>query len=44
MAGLAAGRVLSLLLDGLPNFVLLFYLAAEILFAAFAFQALRNTN
>ncbi len=44
MAGLAAGRLLSLLLDGLPNFVLLFYLAAELLLAALAFQALRKTN
>ncbi len=42
MAGLAAGRVLSLLLDGLPNFVLLFYLAAEVAFAALAYRALRQ--
>lgn len=44
MAGLAAGRILSLVLDGLPSFVLLFYLAAELLLAALAFQALRKTN
>lgn len=44
MTGLAAGRILSLLLDGLPNFLLLFYLAAELLFAALALHALRKTN
>lgn len=44
MAGLAAGRILSLVLDGLPSFVLLFYLTAELLLAALAFQALRKTN
>jgi low temperature requirement protein LtrA len=41
MAGLAAGRLLSLVLDGVPSFVLIFYLVAELLFAALALKCLR---
>lgn len=36
MGGLAAGRIVSVIVDGVPNFVLLFYLAAEITFAVLA--------
>ena len=42
MGGLACGRVLSLILDGMPSFVLIFYLAAEIAFAALALIALKK--
>nr|WP_319949495.1 DUF4345 domain-containing protein [uncultured Shimia sp.] len=42
MAGLAAGRLLSFLVDGLPNFLLVFYFLAEILFAALALLRLRQ--
>ncbi|MCT8159631.1 DUF4345 domain-containing protein [Pseudoruegeria sp. SHC-113] len=41
MAGLAAGRILSIVLDGMPNGVLLFYLVAELFFAALALRCLR---
>lgn len=44
MAGLAGGRLLSLLVDGMPNFVLLFYLAAEIVFALMAAINLKKLN
>ncbi|MFK7870878.1 MAG: DUF4345 domain-containing protein [Roseobacter sp.] len=36
MGGLAVGRILSVIVDGVPNVVLLFYLGAEIAFAALA--------
>ena len=42
MSGLAAGRVLSILLDGMPGGVLIFYLLAELLFAVLALQLLRK--
>ncbi len=42
MAGLAAGRLLSFLVDGLPDFLLVFYFLAEILFAALALLRLRQ--
>jgi hypothetical protein len=42
MGGLAAGRVLSLILDGFPNFVLVFYLVAEITFATLSLIAIRR--
>lgn len=42
MAGLATGRVLSLVLDGVPNAVLVFYLLAEIAFASLAFISLHR--
>lgn len=42
MAGLAAGRVVSLVVDGFPNFVLVFYMVAEIAFAALAVTALKK--
>ncbi len=42
MGGLAAGRVLSLILDGFPNFVLAFYLIAEITFATLGLIAIRR--
>lgn len=41
MAGLAAGRILSIVLDGMPNGVLLFYLVAELFFATLALRCLR---
>ncbi len=42
MSGLAAGRIASLIIDGMPNVVLIAYLLAEIVFAALAFIALRK--
>jgi len=42
MAGLATGRLLSLLIDGMPNAVLVFYLIAEVALAVLAFGALRR--
>lgn len=40
MSGLAAGRVLSLVLDGMPSPVLIFYLVAELVLAILAAKAL----
>lgn len=42
MTGLAAGRILSILVDGMPNAVLLFYLLAEIGFGVMAAVMLRQ--
>lgn len=42
MTGLAAGRVVSVIVDGIPNFVLIFYLVAEIVFALLAWMAIRK--
>lgn len=42
MGGLAAGRILSLIIDGVPSFVLIFYLLAELFFAVLAFVAIRK--
>ena len=36
MGGLALGRVLSLVTDGMPSLILLFYLGAELVFASAA--------
>ena len=44
MGGLAAGRVISIVVDGMPNLVLGFYLVAEIVFAALAFSAIRKAG
>lgn len=44
MAGLAAGRILSILLDGVPGAALLFYLLAELIFAALALRQLRGNE
>jgi hypothetical protein len=43
MGGLATGRVLSLVVDGMPSFVLVFYLLAEIAFATLALLAIRKS-
>ncbi|MBO9477372.1 DUF4345 domain-containing protein [Shimia sp. R11_0] len=42
MGGLAAGRVLSLVMDGVPSPLLLFYLLAELGFATLAWRALQQ--
>ena len=42
MAGLAAGRILSIILDGMPGTVLVFYLGAELIFAVLAAVNLRK--
>ncbi|WP_368073921.1 DUF4345 family protein [Sulfitobacter sp. SK012] len=42
MSGLAASRIVSILVDGMPNFVLLFYLFAEITFAVLALTAIKR--
>ncbi len=44
MLGLAFGRVLSIILDGMPGPILLFYLVAELFFAALAFVSLRKNR
>ncbi len=44
MSGLAVGRILSILIDGVPNGILLFFLAAEIAFAALAAVSLKNVR
>ena len=44
MSGLAVGRMLSILIDGVPNGVLLFFLAAELAFAALAAVSLRKVQ
>ncbi|MEP1200281.1 DUF4345 domain-containing protein [Tateyamaria sp.] len=44
MAGLGAGRVLSVLVDGIPGAVLLLYLFAELFFAVLAFGCLRKNE
>ncbi|CUH52850.1 DUF4345 domain-containing protein [Shimia marina] len=43
MGGLAAGRVLSLVVDGVPSPLLLFYLLAELGFAILAWRALQQS-
>ncbi len=44
MFGLAAGRVLSLALDGFPNWLLLVYLGLELAFGAIGFRLLRSNS
>ena len=44
MGGLAAGRILSLIVDGFPSGLLVFYLLAEVFFAALAFNAIRKQS
>ena len=44
MLGLAAGRVLSILLDGMPGPILIFYLVAELGFGGLAFAFLRRND
>ncbi len=44
MMGLAAGRVLSIIVDGMPGFVLLFYLVAELVFGVLAFVSLQRND
>jgi predicted membrane protein len=40
MTGLAAGRILSIVVDGMPNMVLMFYLVAELAFGSMAARLL----
>jgi hypothetical protein len=42
MLGLAAGRILSLVLDGMPHFLLVVYLALELLLGLIAVHLLRQ--
>lgn len=42
MAGLAAGRILSLIIDGVPSFAFIIGLAGEIILAAFSFYNLKK--
>jgi hypothetical protein len=44
MFGLAAGRVLSLLVDGMPSLLLVVYLAVEIAFGMLGLRLLRKTD
>ena len=41
MAGMAAGRVFGMLIDGSPNAVMYLYLAAEIIVIILSFASLR---
>ncbi len=42
MAGLASGRLLSIIVDGIPSFALMFYFLAEIAFAVLAIIRIRK--
>lgn len=44
MLGLAAGRVLSLAVDGLPNWLLLVYLVLELGFGVVGVQLLKRSD
>lgn len=44
MGGLAAGRILSLIVDGVPVPLLIFYLVAELGFAGLAVRCLRRPS
>lgn len=44
MLGLAAGRILSLLLDGLPSNLLSFYLAAELFSGVVGYLLLKKSD
>ena len=44
MFGLAAGRVLSLALDGFPNWLLFVYLGLELAFGVIGFRLLRSNS
>ena len=44
MLGLAAGRVLSLVADGLPHWLLMVYLALELGFGVIGIQLLKRTD
>nr|WP_286193901.1 DUF4345 domain-containing protein [Tropicibacter sp. R16_0] len=44
MVGLAAGRVLSIVVDGMPGIVLWAYLGAEVIFALLAINCLKQTE
>lgn len=44
MGGLVAGRVLSLLIDGLPSIMLIVYLVAETVLAVFGILLLRKPS
>jgi len=44
MLGLAAGRILSLIFDGIPHWLLLAYLGLELGFGAFGLYLLRKSD
>lgn len=44
MFGLAAGRMISLLLDGVPNWLLVVYLVLEVLFGVLGVMVLKKGN
>ena len=44
MAGLAAGRIVSIVLDGVPAPALIFYTVVELGFAVLAFMCLRRSR
>ena len=44
MVGLATGRALSIIVDGMPGFALLLYLLAELVFGTLAFLSLRRKD
>lgn len=44
MGGLAAGRIISIVVDGMPSLILVFYLVAEITFAVLALVAIRKSE
>ena len=44
MFGLAAGRILSLIIDGLPHWLLVFYLALELGFGILGMLLIKNSE
>ena len=44
MFGLAAGRILSIIVDGVPNWLLLVYLALELLFGILGLVLIKKSK
>jgi hypothetical protein len=44
MLGLAGGRILSLIVDGVPHWLLLLYLALELLFGILGLLLIRSNK
>ena len=43
-SGIGAGRILSIVLDGMPDSIFIMYLTAEILGSAIAFRLIQGTQ
>ena len=44
MLGLAFGRIISVIIDGIPNFILLVYLGLELVFGTIGILLLKKSN